>query len=49
MVQHHNLCRVHYMVADPEVPVAATGRHQGALVLTHAIALSGWAASGQTR
>ena len=44
MVQHHDLCGVHDMVADQDVPVTATGRHQGALMLIPAAALSGWAA-----
>ena len=48
MVQHHNLCGMHDMVADPEVPVTATGCHQGVLVLTPATALSGWAALSDT-
>jgi hypothetical protein len=48
MVQHHNLCGMHDMVADPEVPVTVTGRHQGVLVLTPATALSGWAAYSDT-
>jgi hypothetical protein len=46
--QHHNLCGAHYVLADPEVPVTATGRHQGALVLTPATALFGWAAWSDT-
>jgi hypothetical protein len=48
MVQHHNLCGMHDMVADPEVPVTAAGRHQDVLVLTPATALSGWAAWSDT-
>ena len=46
MAQHRNLCGAHDMMADLEVPVTATGRHQGALVLTPAIAL--WAAWSDT-